>query len=64
MDNDASVDINAMFEDGTAIDEAMNEAVREAVRQHRLAALPLVVWRNGKVELVPVESLDDDLTDE
>ncbi len=57
MPPDDTVDIEAIFEDGTAIDEAMNEAVQEAVLQHLHAGLPLIVWRNGRVEEVAPESV-------
>ena len=50
-----TVDIAAAFELGTPIDDAMQAAFQEAVRQHHRAGLPLVVWRNGKIEHVPAE---------
>ena len=36
-----------------AIEQAMREAAREAVLRHQQAGQPLVVWRDGKVVLVP-----------
>lgn len=56
MTPEPTVDIEAAFILGTPIDEAMNEAVAEAVRQHQQAGVPLVVWRNGKIEHVPAEN--------
>jgi hypothetical protein len=35
------------------ISRALNEAARDAVEIHRRAGLPLVVWQDGKVALVP-----------
>jgi len=58
MTNEPDIDINALFEQGTPIDEAMNEAVREVVRRHRQTGQPLAVWRNGRVELIPPELAD------
>ena len=57
MDPDTSVDIDAAFEQGTPIDEAMNEAVRETVLRHRQADVPLVTWREGRIaEISPEDS--------
>jgi len=42
-------DIEAIFADGTAIDEAVKRAVREAVRRHKLLGNPIAVWRDNKV---------------
>lgn len=56
---DDEVDIEAIFEEGTAIDDAMKEAFHEAVRKHIQAGQPLIVWRNGRVERVAPESLRD-----
>jgi hypothetical protein len=52
------VDINALFEEGTPIDKAMNAAAQEAVRLHKEKGLPMAVWRNGKVEWVPADESD------
>ena len=49
------IDIEKAFEEGTLIDEAMNEAVRQAVKRHRDAGMPLVVWRDGKVALISTD---------
>jgi DhnA family fructose-bisphosphate aldolase class Ia len=57
MTPEPTVDIDAAFELGTPIDEAMNEAVAEAVRKHQQAGMPLVVWRNGRVEHIPAEMI-------
>jgi hypothetical protein len=50
------VDIEAAFEEGTLIDEAMDEAVREAVALHQQAGRPLVVWQDGNIMLVPPDA--------
>jgi hypothetical protein len=48
------IDIGAVFEEGTAIDEAMRRAWYRAVRRHRRLGIPLLVSENGKiVELDP-----------
>lgn len=58
------VDIDALFEEGTPIDEAMNEAARSAIELHRRMGRPLVVWRDGKVAYVTAEELDAENDDD
>ena len=41
--------IGTLFAEGKPIDAAMRKAAREAVRKHRLAGLPVVVWRDGRI---------------
>ena len=57
MTNQAKVDIDRLFREGTEIDAALNAAVREAVLQHKQKGLPLVVWRDGKVAWIPAEEI-------
>lgn len=33
--------------------KAMKEAVAQVVEEHRQRSLPLVIWDNGKVRMVP-----------
>ena len=54
------VDIDAAFEDGTLIDEAMREAVRQAIELHRRAGVPMVVWRDGRVQEVSADEIHFD----
>ena len=54
-------DIGKIFAEGTLIDEAMRRGVREAIRQHRLAGVPMVVWRDGKIMHIPAEQLEKEL---
>ena len=42
-----------------SIDEAMRQSHREAIRQHRMANLPMVVWRDGKIVWIPADQLPD-----
>jgi hypothetical protein len=58
MDRTREVDIDALFEEGTPIDEAMSEAARSAIELHRRMGVPMVVWRDGKVAYVTPEELD------
>ena len=51
-------DINEAFEEGTPIDDALNEAVREAVLQHKRMGQPLAVWRDGKTVWLSAEEVE------
>jgi hypothetical protein len=52
-------DIDRVFREGTALDEAMTRAYRRAVRQHRQNGVPMVFWENGKIVEVPADQLPD-----
>jgi hypothetical protein len=52
-------DIDQIFQNGTAIDEALDRAYRRAVRQHRQNGVPMVFWENGKILKVPADQLPD-----
>jgi hypothetical protein len=54
-------DIGEIFAEGTPIDEALRRGVREAIRQHRLAGVPMVVWRDGRIVHIPAEQLEREL---
>ena len=56
-DTGPTVDIGAAFADGRLIDEAMAEAYVDAARLHKEAGVPLVVWRNGRVTLIPPDEI-------
>jgi hypothetical protein len=40
------------------ITSALNQAVRDAVELHRKAGLPLAVWKDDKVVLVPADEVE------
>jgi hypothetical protein len=61
MTPERTVDIDAAFELGTPINEAMQEAFVSAVELHRQAGVPLVVWRDGKIEHVSAETITENL---
>jgi hypothetical protein len=58
MSDERTRNISQLFDDGTAIAQAMNAAVREAVLQHKQKGLPLAVWRDGRVAWIPPEEID------
>jgi hypothetical protein len=51
------VDIDAAFEDGTLIDEGIREGVRQAIELHRRAGVPMVVWRDGRVQWISADEV-------
>lgn len=51
------IDIEAVFADGTLIDEAANEAAQAAIELHRRAGLPMAVGWNGKVVWLMAEEI-------
>lgn len=55
-------DIQALFEDGRAIDAALAKSVRDAVLRHKRLGQPIVEWRDGRVVLTPPEEIDADGT--
>ncbi len=51
------VDIEAVCRDRREIDAALDRAERNAWLKHKQLGAPLVVWRDGKVVLVPPEEI-------
>lgn len=51
-------EIDALFESGTEIDEALTEAAWDAWRVHKQAGLPLVMRRDGKVVWVSPDEFE------
>lgn len=46
-------EVDALWEPGDAIDEALRQGVIRAARQHMDAGRPMVVWRDGRIAHVP-----------
>lgn len=55
------IDIDAIFEEGTPIDQAINAAVKNAVDRHKKLSQPIVVWRDGKVLIIDPKDIDKEL---
>ncbi len=49
--------IGRIFTDGRQIDEALRSAVRGAIRTHQKRNVPVVIWRDGHVALIPAREL-------
>lgn len=41
--------------------QALDRATRDAIRRHKQAGVPMSIWRDGKVVLVPAEELEAEL---
>jgi hypothetical protein len=54
--NDNPDRIGEVFADGRLIDEAMQAAAADTVDRHRRARVPLVVFRDGRIDHVPPDS--------
>ena len=50
-------EIDELFRDGRAIDEALRQAVRKALLRHKKAGVPIVSWEDGKVVVIPPEEI-------
>lgn len=57
MSERRDVDINAAFELGTPIEEALNRGIQEAMRRHKLLGLPAAEWDGQRVVWVPAADL-------
>jgi hypothetical protein len=55
--NGHPIDIDALFEDGTAIDKALLEGARDVRRLHKGLGLPLYEWREGRVVTIQPEDI-------
>jgi methionine synthase II (cobalamin-independent) len=60
MNQKRSKSIRQLFLERTEIEAALKRAVREAVRLHKQAGLPMVVWKDGKVEWVAADAFELD----
>jgi len=50
--------IDELFEEGTAIDEALKTAVRDALLRHKKLGNPIAVWETSRVIWVPPEEIE------
>ena len=49
--------LKELFEDGRAIDEALNEAARDARRLHKALGNPMATWKDGQVVWIQPEDI-------
>lgn len=49
--------ITELFDQGTAIDEALREAARDARRFHKAIGNPMAAWRDGRVVWIQPEDI-------
>ena len=53
--------LDEVVKNGAAIDQAVRDAARAAVVRHQKLGLPIAIWRDGKVVIVPPEKIADEL---
>lgn len=53
----ADRDIGKLVQDHALIDQAMERAHMSTILRHRQNGVPLAVWRDGKVVLVPADEI-------
>ncbi|MFO0965457.1 MAG: hypothetical protein U0793_07705 [Gemmataceae bacterium] len=58
MKTNGHVNVHEAMRDQEGIQSAMRAAVRDAVRTHKLLGHPIVIWRDGKVVVVPPEEIE------
>ena len=46
-------EVDALWDPGDAIDEAVRLGVIDAARRHLVAGVPMVIWRDGRIVHVP-----------
>jgi hypothetical protein len=49
--------LSRIFADGRLIDEAVRLGAQDAIRKHAEHDVPVVIWRDGRVALVPAREL-------
>lgn len=59
MSENAKPDMQSILMHSPTVDAAIRQAHREAIRQHRMANLPMVVWRDGAIVWIPPDQLPD-----
>ncbi len=59
MNDQVKPDMESILTDQSAMDQTFRQARREAIRQHRMANLPMVVWRDGAIVWIPPDQLSD-----
>ena len=60
----ASRTLAERLKDRAAIDRALREGVRAAVLRHQKLGQSIVIWRDGKVVVVPPERIAEELARE
>lgn len=59
--SDGKPTITELFDEGTAIDEALREAARDARRFHKAIGNPMATWRDGKVVWIHPDDIQVDM---
>jgi hypothetical protein len=38
-------------------EQALKEAVAEAIEEHRRMGVPIVIWKDGRVQIIPADEI-------
>lgn len=49
--------ISALIDDKESMIVALNKGVQEALLKHKLFGVPIVVWKDDKIVLIPPEKI-------
>ena len=50
-------DLQRLLADAEAVEAAIQAAECDTLREHKLLGLPIVVWREGRVQWIPPEEI-------
>jgi hypothetical protein len=53
--------LDEAVKNGAAIDQAVRDAARAALLRHQKLGLPIAIYRDGKVVIVPPEKIGEEL---
>ena len=57
MKNNTDAGVDEIVLTDELVEEALELAAHDAIESHRLAGLPLVGWRNGKIAFISAEEV-------
>ena len=49
-----------LFDEGTELDQALEQAAREAYLLHKRLGRPVIAWENGQIVEIPPEQIEVD----
>jgi hypothetical protein len=58
MNDSSREDPDQIFDEGSRIDEAIEQGFRDAVRRHRQGGVPMVFWEKGRCVWVSPDEIE------
>ncbi|MEW6280302.1 MAG: hypothetical protein AB1758_16860 [Candidatus Eremiobacterota bacterium] len=52
------LDIHALFQDRELVEGALRLAARDALIKHKALGVPIAIWRDNRVVIVPPEEIE------